>query len=79
MPKRTPVMVVAVFLAFLLASEIVAAPISGLYVFGDSLSDPGNNAIAFGSTATPPFNVTQRGDITSNAFVPTYPLSLIHI
>lgn len=50
-----------------------AAPINGLYVFGDSLSDPGNNAIAMGSTASPPFNVTLQSDITSNSFIPTYP------
>ncbi|NBW86089.1 MAG: GDSL family lipase, partial [Planctomycetia bacterium] len=42
-------------------------------MFGDSLSDPGNNALALGSTASPPFNVTRQSDITSNSFVPTYP------
>lgn len=72
MPNRNP-LVVAVFLALLFAPAIHAAPISGLYIFGDSLSDPGNNAIAFGSTATPPFNVTQRSDITSNSYIPTFP------
>jgi len=71
--SRTTPAAVAALLAVLLASALQAAPISGLYVFGDSLSDPGNNAIAFGSTAIPPFNVTQRADITSNSFVPTYP------
>ena len=55
------------------AAAVHAAPINGLYIFGDSLSDPGNNAIAFGSTASPPFNVTLRSDITSNAFIPTFP------
>ena len=54
-------------------TAVHAAPINGLVIFGDSLSDPGNNAIAFGSTASPPFNVTLRSDITSNAFIPTYP------
>lgn len=52
---------------------VAAAPINGLYIFGDSLSDPGNNAIAMGSTASPPLSVTLRSDITSNAFIPTYP------
>jgi phospholipase/lecithinase/hemolysin len=52
-----------------------AAPINGLYIFGDSLSDPGNNAIALGSTASPPFNVTLPSEITSNSFIPTYPYS----
>jgi len=28
-----------------LAGSIHAAPYSGLFIFGDSLSDPGNNAI----------------------------------
>jgi len=54
-------------------ATVHAAPINGLYVFGDSLSDPGNNAIALGSTASPPLNVTLQSDITSNAFIPTYP------
>ena len=51
----------------------VHAAINGLVIIGDSLSDPGNNAIAMGSTASPPVNVTQRSDITSNAFIATYP------
>ena len=64
--------------AFFLAAAIdtaMGAPISGLYIFGDSLSDPGNNALRFGSNAaaTPPFNVTQQSDITGNSFIPTYP------
>jgi phospholipase/lecithinase/hemolysin len=54
-------------------AAVHAAPINGLVIFGDSLSDPGNNAIALGSTASPPLNVTQQSDITSNAFIPTYP------
>ena len=51
------------------------ATISDLYIFGDSLSDPGNNAIRFGSdaSATPPFNVTLQSEITGNAFIATYP------
>jgi len=54
-------------------APVDAAPINGLVIVGDSLSDSGNNAIAMGSTASPPFNVTLRSDITSNAFIPTYP------
>lgn len=56
-----------------IAGPLQAAPISGLYVFGDSLSDPGNNAILLGSTASPPYRVTLQSEITSNAFIPTYP------
>lgn len=40
--------------ATIFVAPVAAAPINGLYVFGDSLSDPGNNAIAMGSTASPP-------------------------
>lgn len=54
-------------------AAVHAAPINGLVIFGDSLSDSGNNAIALGSTASPPFNVTLQSDISSNAFIPTYP------
>ena len=59
--------------AMIFSAPVDAAPINGLVIFGDSLSDPGNNAIAMGSTASPAFNVTLRSDITSNAFIPTYP------
>jgi len=55
------------------SSAVFAQPYTSLYVFGDSLSDPGNNAVVFNSTASPPFNVTLQSEITSNAFVPTYP------
>ena len=50
-----------------------AAPISGLYIFGDSLSDPGNNALLFNPPPSPPNNVTLQSDITGNSFIPTYP------
>ena len=60
-------------LALLCANQLQAAPISELYVFGDSLSDPGNNAILFSSTASPPYNVTLQSDITSNSFLPSFP------
>jgi len=50
-----------------------AATIDTLYIFGDSLSDSGNNAVLFGSTASPPVNVTLRSDITSNSFIPVFP------
>ncbi|MCX7310452.1 MAG: hypothetical protein NTV56_01695, partial [Alphaproteobacteria bacterium] len=59
--------------ATIFVAPVDAAPINGLYIFGDSLSDPGNNAFAMGSTASPPSSVTLRSDITSNAFIPTYP------
>lgn len=39
---------------------------SSLYVFGDSLSDSGNNAVVLGPNVTPV-------PIPGNAFIPTYP------
>jgi phospholipase/lecithinase/hemolysin len=51
-------MVAAALLGLLFARAIHAAPINGLSIFGDSLSDPGNNAILLGSIAAPPYNVT---------------------
>lgn len=74
--KRRPVAAIVGLLlcgAAVFVAPVHAAPINGLYVFGDSLSDPGNNAIALGSTASPPFNVTLQSEITSNSFIPTYP------
>ena len=73
MHPRPRLALATAFLALLFAPAIDAAPISGLYIFGDSLSDPGNSAIDFRSTAVPPFKVTQQSDITSNAFIPTFP------
>ena len=75
MKRRPAAAIVCLFAAAATfhVAAVDAAPINGLVIFGDSLSDPGNNAIAMGSTASPPFNVTLRSDITSNAFIPTYP------
>lgn len=70
--RHATALVLSCFLAAVLPTAS-GATISGLYVFGDSLSDPGNNAILFGSTVSPPFNVTPQSDITSNSFIPTYP------
>ncbi|MFM7215501.1 MAG: hypothetical protein ACKO3H_11560, partial [Verrucomicrobiota bacterium] len=56
-----------------LATAGNAAQFSGLYIFGDSLSDPGNNAVALGSKVSPPTNITLQSEITSNGFIPTFP------
>ena len=48
-----------------LAISASAAAYSSLYIFGDSLSDVGNNAIAFGGAFTP------QSAITSNSFIPS--------
>jgi outer membrane lipase/esterase len=50
-----------------------AEPISGLFIFGDSLSDPGNNAILLNPPPSSPNNVTLPSDITGNSFIPTFP------
>lgn len=42
-----------------------AAPFSALYVFGDSLSDGGNNALVIGTDASQA--------ISGNSYIPTYP------
>lgn len=62
---------VSLLLAALFAAPAQAA-YSSLFVFGDSLSDPGNNAVALFS---PPFSLTPTASaqITSNAFVATLP------
>jgi outer membrane lipase/esterase len=50
-------------LAFVTASHAVAGPYTGLYIFGDSLSDSGNAALA---------GVINAGQsVTSNAYVPS--------
>ncbi|MEO7855323.1 MAG: SGNH/GDSL hydrolase family protein, partial [Rubrivivax sp.] len=57
----------AVALAMLAALPAQAAfPFAGLVVFGDSLSDNGNNYIALAPGVTP------AAAITSNSFIPTY-------
>ncbi|MBN9462755.1 MAG: SGNH/GDSL hydrolase family protein [Burkholderiales bacterium] len=48
-----------------------AAPFSSVYVFGDSLSDAGNNAVALGGSTTPL-------PIAGNSFVPAYPYASGH-
>jgi outer membrane lipase/esterase len=70
--RYAAVLVQSFFLAATLDTA-TGATISNLYIFGDSLSDPGNNAIRFNSTASPPFNVTQQSDITGNTFIPINP------
>jgi phospholipase/lecithinase/hemolysin len=58
-------------LAALIASSGVDANFSGLFIFGDSLSDPGNNAIALAPNVTPV-------PISGNSFIPTFPYASGH-
>ena len=55
----------ALALATLASLPAQAGPFSGLFVFGDSLSDNGNNALAIG------INAAQT--IPNNSYVPTFP------
>ena len=50
-----------------------AAPFTGLVVFGDSLSDSGNNALAFDNTTTAPSATRTALPIPNPTFVPTLP------
>lgn len=65
--------IAALLIPLALATAGNAAQFSGLYIFGDSLSDPGNNAVALGSKVSPPTNITLQSEITSNGFIPTFP------
>jgi phospholipase/lecithinase/hemolysin len=65
--------VAALGIQLLLTTASHGAQFSGLYIFGDSLSDPGNNALALGSKVSPPTNVTLQSEITSDGFIPTFP------
>jgi hypothetical protein len=61
----------AVFGLGLAASTAASAAYSQLYVFGDSLSDVGNNAIALPLVLGP--GVTPDAAIGSNDFIPSTP------
>ncbi len=58
-------------LVFLVSSPGVQASYSNLFIFGDSLSDAGNNAIIFGASVTPV-------PISGNTFIPTFPYASGH-
>jgi len=73
MKLRYAAVLVQLFFLAATLDTATGATISDLFIFGDSLSDPGNNAIRFGSTASPPNNVTLQSDITGNSFIPTFP------
>lgn len=55
-----------------LASLPAQAGYSGLVIFGDSLSDSGNNFLAANPPPNPPTNVTPAAAITDNFFVPSF-------
>jgi len=73
----------AAFIAFTIASSAEAG-YTGLFIFGDSLSDAGNNALLFdgmGASAMPPLPPgTLRTQVLpptiSNSFIPTYPYAV---
>lgn len=61
----------ALGLAALCAAPAHAGPYSGLFIFGDSLSDSGNNALATAPLTTLPNGVPQL--ITGNSYIPSFP------
>jgi outer membrane lipase/esterase len=61
-----------VALVCLVASPATQAGYSNVFIFGDSLSDSGNNAIALAP------NVTPASDITDNTFIPIFPYASGH-
>jgi outer membrane lipase/esterase len=71
----------AVIAGVCLVSSASAYAYSSLFIFGDSLSDSGNNAIAFdalGESLDPPLapgTLRTPVPISGNSFVPTYPYS----
>lgn len=66
-----------VALACAFASAAAQAGYSGLYVFGDSLSDAGNNALVFDTVAPPPGTLRTPVPIpnaaTNGSLIPTFP------
>ena len=58
-------------LGWLAPATTHATAYSALYIFGDSLSDSGNNAIVLASNTTPV-------PISGNDFIPTFPYALGH-
>ena len=70
--------VTGIFLALTFASGIaLALPYSNLVIFGDSLTDSGNNAIFFdtqvAAPGTPPGTLRTPSPISSPGFIPTLP------
>lgn len=63
--------------AMLVACTGASAAYSSLYIFGDSLSDTGNNAFVFdvvgASQGFPPGTLRTAVPTASNSFIPTYP------
>ena len=74
---RTLLLAVAFGAASLLPGSGWAAPFSNMIVFGDSLSDTGNNAFVFDNfvapPGTPPGTLRTATPIFPATFIPTYP------
>ncbi len=69
--KSVPCLMRLFVFACLVSSSGVHANYSNLFIFGDSLSDSGNNATVFGSNVTPV-------PISGNSFIPTFPYASGH-
>ena len=63
----------ALFLTALFTFGAHALPYTGLVVFGDSLSDTGNNALAFDSNFPPPGTARTPLPISGPTFIPAFP------
>src|SRR5262245_41591141 len=63
---------IALLCALLGPGPAGALPFSNLLVFGDSISDAGNNAIFFDSIS-PPTQPRTPTPIPDNTFIPTFP------
>ena len=65
----------ALFLTAIFIAGAQAVPYTGLVVFGDSLSDSGNNAIVFDGLGAPlpPGTLRTPTPIAGPAFIPTFP------
>lgn len=70
-PLRQLLSAAALGLAALCAAPAYAGPYSSLFIFGDSLSDSGNNALATAPLTTLPNGVPQL--ITGNTYIPSFP------
>lgn len=70
-PLRKFASSLALGLAVLSVAPAHAGPYSSLYVFGDSLSDSGNNALATAAITTLPNGVPQP--VADNSYVPSFP------
>jgi outer membrane lipase/esterase len=64
---------ITALVASLLPASAWSTPFSSLIIFGDSLSDTGNNAAVFDTLVPPPGTLRTPVPISSPTFIPDYP------